>query len=132
MDMIKSVMVRNIKALRDSKGWNQEDLAEKTGFSVGTIKNIERGKTWVSPETLEAICLAFDISYDKLFSTNGDGKMFDMPMSKAIRRLMAIPDDIYEMAQEFGPQDEMWEDVRGVLDHHIEKKNLAKNDEKQA
>lgn len=117
MEMIQSVLVKNIRALRKAKGWNQDDLAEKTGYSTGFIKQIETGRSWVSPESLDKLCMALEVSCDKLFSVDGEeGKMFDMPMNKAIKKLLAIPDEVYEKAQLVPLNDKAWETVIDALE----------------
>ena len=41
-------IVARIKALRKEKGWSQQDLADKSGVSIATIKKIETGQAWTS------------------------------------------------------------------------------------
>lgn len=120
MEMIKSVLVRNMKAFRKAKGWNQDVLAEKTGYSTGFIKEIERGASWVSPEALEKICEAFDVSYDKMFSSATEGRMLALPMSRAIQKLMNVPDKVYDLAEKLGPNHEIWEHIEDILSDEIE------------
>lgn len=122
MEMIKKILIKNIKELRKAKGWNQEKLAEKAGYSSGFIADIERGKSWVSPEAIDAICGALEVSSDKLFLSVEKGKMFDMPMSKAIKKLSAIPDEVYELGSSFDPNDDVWQDVMGALESALDAK----------
>lgn len=49
-----------IRAARALLGWKQTDLAEKSGISEITVKNIERGQTDSRASTLGAIQAAFD------------------------------------------------------------------------
>ena len=131
MEMIKSVLIKNMKALRKAKGWNQDKLAEEAGYSTSFIADIERGKSWVSPEAIDKICKAFDVSCDKLFAIDEEkGKMFDLPMSKAIRKLMAVPDEVYDLAHKLGdPQSPIWEEIAAQLEDEIAygKKNKGSN-----
>jgi ribosome-binding protein aMBF1 (putative translation factor) len=47
---------RRIAAARRSKGWAQEDLAQKTGLRVSTISRIERGiSLHPQPRTLKVL-----------------------------------------------------------------------------
>lgn len=128
MEMIKTVLIKNLKELRKAKGWNQDDLAENAGYSIGFIADIERGKSWVSPEAIEKISEALGVSCDRLFSSDEKGVMFDMPMSRAIKKLMAIPDSVYELAQGIDENDEAWDTVRSALEiarDRAEKKKVS-------
>lgn len=57
----------NLRELRDERGWNQEALAEKAGFSEGYIKQLETGRVWVGVETITALATAFDVPEGRLF-----------------------------------------------------------------
>jgi transcriptional regulator with XRE-family HTH domain len=132
MEMIKEVLSRNLRSIRRERGWTQDDLAEKAGYSTSFVADIERGKSWVSPESIERICDALEVSCDRLFSTDRPGRMFDMPMSKAIKKLLAIPDEVYNRAQEFHPDHEVWGAVIATMNAYriIEEKKLAAKEKK--
>jgi transcriptional regulator with XRE-family HTH domain len=53
-----TMIAQNIRDLRRDRRLTQEALAEKAGLSVGAIKQIETGKRWPRPETIEAIARA--------------------------------------------------------------------------
>jgi transcriptional regulator with XRE-family HTH domain len=55
-------IVRNIKMYRERKKFNQLDLAEASGFSVGAIKSVESKQRFPRPETLAAIAKALDVT----------------------------------------------------------------------
>lgn len=46
--MSSKEIVARIKALRKEKGWSQQDLADKSGVGVTTIRKIETGHSWTS------------------------------------------------------------------------------------
>ena len=59
--------LRNLKKLRNKKGWSQEKLAREAGISYNTLIKIERGGI-KNPrlETLIKLARALDVSLDKL------------------------------------------------------------------
>ncbi|VEB95901.1 anaerobic benzoate catabolism transcriptional regulator [Cedecea lapagei] len=62
-------MSNNIKALRLSRAWSQEQLAELSSLSVRTIQRIENGGQ-ASLETMSAIAAAFDLNVTDLYDDN--------------------------------------------------------------
>jgi transcriptional regulator with XRE-family HTH domain len=60
-----------IRAARALVGWKQSDLAEQSGVSEISIKNIERGATDPRSSTLQMIQDAFDRA-DVVFLEPGD------------------------------------------------------------
>ena len=63
---------QRIKQLRVMKGLTQEELAEKSGVSRGTISALENGidRTTTS-KTLVKLAQALDTTVDRIFFTKG-------------------------------------------------------------
>ncbi|WP_078378853.1 helix-turn-helix domain-containing protein [Sutcliffiella halmapala] len=64
--MLKSIISRNIKYLREQRGWTQLDLADELNRVRGTISKWETGKETPDIETLIHICKIFEVSIDYL------------------------------------------------------------------
>lgn len=64
---MSSGYLRNLKKLRNKKGWSQERLAREAGISYNTLIKIERGGI-KNPrlETLIKLAKALGVSLDKL------------------------------------------------------------------
>ena len=62
----------NFKELRDAMKMTQEELAEKSGVSRGTISALENGidRTTTS-KTLVKLAQALDTTVDRIFFTKG-------------------------------------------------------------
>jgi transcriptional regulator with XRE-family HTH domain len=67
MGQIRETLAKNLKALRKSKGWTQDELAEQSGLSLDSIRNIEGKRAWVSSESVEALAVALGASVEDLF-----------------------------------------------------------------
>lgn len=133
MENIRIVLAENIKALRKKRGKiSQDALAERAGLSIGMIKQVELGNRWPSPATTEAIAKGLGVTISELFEsqTKETPKEMILPLSSIIKKVLAVPDDIYEMAQGFKHDDEVWENVRAAFDHAIEKKERLKQTKK--
>lgn len=63
----RRILADNLKELRSKKDWNQEDLAEAAGLSVGAVKMIETCVRWPRPTTLNALAKALSVSVQTLF-----------------------------------------------------------------
>jgi transcriptional regulator with XRE-family HTH domain len=100
MEITKAILRKNLKELRDLKGWSQEDLAEATDYTRGYIADVERGKSWVSPEAVEAMAKALGVDIGRLFSVDKP-KLVKAPMSSIAKRIANVPDGIYDVAEEY-------------------------------
>ena len=67
MSSLKEKLGARIQQIRKSKKLTQEKLAEAIGLDTPNLSNIERGKRFVSAETLEKIINALDVSEKELF-----------------------------------------------------------------
>jgi len=56
------IFARNVKEYRAALHYSQEKLAEKTGLSVQTIKDIEACRRWISDNSLTKLSQALKIS----------------------------------------------------------------------
>jgi len=63
----KTPHLKNLKKLRNKKGWSQERLAREAGISYITLVKIERGNIQNPKlETLMKLAKALGVSIDKL------------------------------------------------------------------
>ena len=57
----------NVRTLREERGWSQEELARRSGFSAFTISKIERGATKEpGAYTLDKIASALGVTSSRL------------------------------------------------------------------
>ena len=56
------VFARNVKEYRTALHYSQEKLAEKTGLSIQTIKDIEACRRWISDNSLTKLSKALKIA----------------------------------------------------------------------
>ena len=64
---LKEKLGTRIQEIRKSKNLTQEKLAEAIGLDTPNLSNIERGKRFVSAETLEKIVQALGVEEKDLF-----------------------------------------------------------------
>ena len=64
---LKEKLGARIQEIRKLQNLTQERLAEKIGLDTPNLSNIERGKRFLSAETLEKIVKALNITEKELF-----------------------------------------------------------------
>ena len=67
MRTFKEKFGARIQEIRKSQKLTQEKLAEAIGLDIPNLSNIERGKRFVSSDTLEKIVKALGVSEKELF-----------------------------------------------------------------
>jgi len=73
MDMRKLVG-RNLARIRREKGFTQEQLEERSGFSQQYLSDLERGRRNPTVVTLYEIAQALNVSPIDLITPDGDGE----------------------------------------------------------
>jgi len=66
-DDVRALLAMNLKRARNNRGWSQLALANELGMAPQFISNIELGKRWASPESIERLCKALHIKPYQLF-----------------------------------------------------------------
>jgi len=69
---VRENLVRNIKKRREDLQLSQMDLADRTGMSAGYIGEIEIGRKFPSPESIEKLADALEIRPYRLFMGERD------------------------------------------------------------
>lgn len=125
MENIKAVLSRNIKDRRKHLKMNQERLSEITGLSISFIKNIERGVSWPSPESMEVLAKCLDISIGGLLNNSMAKERPEEPQTikHFLNKASAIPDEVYDLAPSIPKDHATWKDIINQLKEA--KKSLA-------
>ena len=78
---VKVIFGENLKYCRKSHKLTQEELSEKLEITPTHLSRIENGKSFVTAELLDALCIIFDISPATLFlmpqEFKGDDSFFE-------------------------------------------------------
>src|SRR5262245_34041224 len=74
MREIRSRLGDNVKALRQSRGWTQEQLGERAGISYKFIGEIERGVGNPSVDYLDRLSQALEVDITDLFGSPAKGE----------------------------------------------------------
>ena len=68
---IRAIVGKNLREIRNLRGITQAELASAAGISSKSISDIECGRTYPSPENLEALCKVLDRAPADFFLTSG-------------------------------------------------------------
>jgi transcriptional regulator with XRE-family HTH domain len=71
-DYIRVVLSGNLRKLRKYREWSQTELAKKANISMNFLSEIERGRKWPYPETLQNLAEALGVEVFDFFNTKED------------------------------------------------------------
>jgi transcriptional regulator with XRE-family HTH domain len=85
----------NVSIRRNSRGWTQEELAEKAGVSKNTISDIEKGDKFARAKTLVQLAIVFETEvYELLKPKNVSPDNIVDAISKYSEDVKEVLDDI--------------------------------------
>ena len=58
---VKEILGRNIRLLRNSRGWSQEELAHRAGIDRGHVSDMELAKHYARLDRIEMIAKALSL-----------------------------------------------------------------------
>jgi transcriptional regulator with XRE-family HTH domain len=69
---VRTVLSGNLRKLRKYRAWSQTELAKKANISMNFLSEIERGRKWPYPETLQNLAEALGVEVFDFFKTRED------------------------------------------------------------
>ncbi len=79
-----------LKKLRKSRGWSQNQLAQKIGADLQRISKYERGVIWPTMELMVKMARVFDVSVDFLIRDDKNTAVGKIKNQKLLSQLEAI------------------------------------------
>ena len=67
MKSVSQCLGENLKRLRRERGLTQGAFAQAAGLSMSFLQNLERGKKWVGPKTVNVLARTLRVSEAELF-----------------------------------------------------------------
>jgi transcriptional regulator with XRE-family HTH domain len=72
-DYVRAALSGNLKKLRKYREWSQTELAKKANISMNFLSEIERGRKWPYPETLQNLAEALGVEVFEFFRPRENG-----------------------------------------------------------
>lgn len=63
---IRARLGRNVRKLREEKGWSQEDYADRAGIHRTYVSDIERGRRNPTVTVVEKLAAPFNVTVGRL------------------------------------------------------------------
>jgi len=67
------MQANNIRKLREEKGFNKQELADKIGYSLGFLNNLELGNRRLNETVLKKLCEALNCSINDILGESASG-----------------------------------------------------------
>jgi len=98
---LRGILGKNINRCRTRNNLSQMALAERLGKSANFICEVERGKSWISPDTLVKLAAAFNVEPYELFKADAllSEKENDILKSYANENIKAVLSVVNQLGQ---------------------------------
>jgi transcriptional regulator with XRE-family HTH domain len=123
MTKLGIIIGNNLKKLRGEV--SQSDFAESLEVGFRSYQRYESGERMAPDELIKRVAVKFNLPLTDIISPSeveGDVIQFKSPFSRLIKGLSAIPDNVYEIAQELDLDDDAWKSVYATLKYARDKK----------
>lgn len=121
MTKLDAIFSKNLVTIRKASGYaSAESFAEALGISLRALQRYESGDRMPSSEKIEQIAEKLGREPQDFFRTE-EGRVRVLPVSEMVKRLVCVPDDIYDLAMKVKLDDSAWDTVRSALEIAIER-----------
>jgi transcriptional regulator with XRE-family HTH domain len=72
---VRRVFGERVRALREQRGWQLDDVGKRLGKSRGSMSRIETGKQNLTLADIVTLAIIFDVAVAELFSSHGTPPM---------------------------------------------------------
>lgn len=115
METIKETIRKNLVRLIKESSKTQKKIASDVGVTEPTLYRWKSGEH--SPEIDNIVKLAEALDVDPWeFYQKEEGSSYAEPVSKALRKMMCVPDKIYNIAEKYGAGHEVWKDIEKAFE----------------
>lgn len=110
----------------DSTALTKREVAKRVGVSENTLQRWKNKESYPELPNIEKLATILEVSPLEFYKVREGSVAIQEPVSIFAKKLLSIPDKVYELAQKVGPDDPNWETVLTVLELAIEQKEIAK------
>src|SRR5262245_55829690 len=84
-DAVTAAVARNVRSLRQARGWTLAVLAARSGVSKGMVVELEQGRTNPSLATVDRLATAFGVGIAQLVEVGDEPELRIVGSDKAVR-----------------------------------------------
>lgn len=116
MENIRTVVCNNFNRLVDSSGMTKREIAHQMNISEATLQRWKSGASFPELPNLEKLAKILNV-HEREFYAYEEPVVRQLPVSHALKKMMSVPDDVYDMAiqlQELKPKDReaVWKNIK--------------------
>jgi transcriptional regulator with XRE-family HTH domain len=125
MENMKELICNNFNRLIDASSLSKREVAKRIKVNENTLQRWKNKESCPELPNIESLAEVLGVSPLEFYRAEEQLKPLQIPVSKTIQKLMAIPDDVYEAAQGVPHGHEIWGIVKDYLENAKEETRLA-------
>jgi transcriptional regulator with XRE-family HTH domain len=115
MENMKDLVCNNFNRLYEASEFKTyRSLALALKINENTIQRWVKKVSYPELPNIERLAEVFKVHPLEFYKSNEEISR-SLPVSKTLQKMMAIPDEIYELAGQMGPNKEFWSEVGGAM-----------------
>lgn len=116
MENIKTIVCRNFNRLVDSSGKTKREIAQQMNISEATLQRWKNGISFPELPNIEKLAVILKVQETEFYKTEESVAQKAEPVSIFAKKLMAIPDEVYDYAQDISLDNKIWGHVKTLLE----------------
>lgn len=122
---MRDTICKNFNRLVVGSKIPNREIARLTGVSESTFYRWLKGEHAPEVPNVEKLAEILKISPFEFYRPINEIIKPNLKLSELAKQLANIPDDVFELAQEFDSEDDCWESLRVIMKKKLERKKAA-------
>jgi transcriptional regulator with XRE-family HTH domain len=114
VESIRDIVTRNFNRLVDSSPLSKKEIAQKMKVDPSTLQRWGSGDSFPELPNIQKLADILRVSTAEFYQAEEPIIKVEPP-SKLLRKLLLIPDHIYEKIEDFGDDEDVWTDIEVAL-----------------
>ena len=111
---MKEIFSRNFSRLVEASGLSQREIARMLKVTEPTFYRWKNGENVPDFKTIDELAKILNVKASEFYSVD-KVEVLNLPVSKTLKIMSNIPDEIYDLAEKVGDDKRIWDAVRGTL-----------------
>jgi transcriptional regulator with XRE-family HTH domain len=122
---IRNIVCNNFNRLVDASRMAKAEIARQMGVSATTMQRWKTGESFPELPNIEKLANVLGVDPVEFYATEMP-VLRELPISRSLQKMAAVPDEVYELAEDMKGDEAGWDIITKIMKGRIEDRKKAR------